>query len=116
VNIFAVIVPLPSQNKKPNWKRGEMVLPTMENKLNKKLLAKEMKAWIETQIEKNKFPCAKCKHFELAHIKGLCIACHDIESDLHRESNINCYHQYSKMDNLSLIEWIAEQNEEQKRA
>jgi len=77
-------------------------------------LKKEMSQWIQEKLEKNKFPCAKCKHFESSHIKGLCIGCHDIENDWHGENRVSCYHVYEQIDNLSLIEWVAEQKEEKK--
>lgn len=83
--------------------------------VDKGALNKETLQWIQEKLEKNKFPCAKCKHFESVHVKGLCIGCYDEEDDdIHVRSNkTSCYHVYAKMDNLSLIEWVAAYKEEE---
>ena len=76
--------------------------------LDENFLKKEMSKWIQEKLEQNKFPCATCKHFEPAHVKGLCIACHEVEDDIHRNDGVNCFHKFKQIDNLSLIEWVAE--------
>lgn len=79
---------------------------------SKDALNKELKEWRQEKVQQGKFPCKRCHHFESLHIKRMCIACHDDEID-HHDFKHSCYHSYEKMDNLSLIEWFAQNKESQ---
>jgi hypothetical protein len=80
--------------------------------VNKENLDAELFAWKQNRLEEGKFPCL-CGHFETAHVKRMCIACHgkdtDHESSVHGEGFFDsCFHEFKIMDNLTLIEWFAQ--------
>lgn len=85
--------------------------------MDQKNLDKELFQWKQARLEDGKFPC-KCGHFESTHTKRFCIACHG--DDQNHVANVHgegfpfdsCFHVYIKMDNLSVIEWIAKNKEE----
>ena len=84
--------------------------------VDKKNLEKEMFEWQQTKLEEGKFPCM-CGHFANAHVKSLCIACHGDEihsAPVHGEgfSYDSCFHPFTQMDNLTLIEWMAKNKKE----
>lgn len=80
--------------------------------VNNENLDKELFKWKQTQLEKGKFPC-KCGHLESVHVKSLCIGCHGDDehpASAHGEGWAigSCFHKFIQMDNLTLIEWCAQ--------
>jgi hypothetical protein len=81
--------------------------------MDKNALNKETLDWIQKKLEHGKLPCKKCQHFESAHVKGICVACHRAEEDETKKNKVSCYHLFKIMDNLSIIEWVAKHKDEE---
>jgi hypothetical protein len=96
-------------------KLGKVVPNITVSDLNKDKLDTELYEWKQSRLEDGKFPC-RCGHFESSHIKRMCIACHG--KDGHTESSYEddglsvkvgtCYHDFEPMDNLTIVEWMAQ--------
>jgi len=84
--------------------------------VDKKALDAELFDWKQKRLEEGKFPC-KCGHFESSHVKNLCIGCHgdpEHTASAHGEGWAvgSCFHRFSQMDNLTLIEWMVDNKQE----
>ena len=80
--------------------------------VNEKELNKELADFKQKRLEEGKFPC-KCGHFEASHVKSLCIGCHGDEehpASAHGEGWAvgSCFHLFEIMDNLTIVEWMAQ--------
>ena len=95
---------------------GKAVQFTTANKMiDDSALDKELFEWKQSQLEKGKFPCI-CGHLESMHVKNLCLGCHGEDThpaSAHGEGWAvgSCFHRFVQMDNLTLIEWVAQNKE-----
>jgi hypothetical protein len=97
-----VIFPFPKRKLKKQRGKANQFIMVNDDHLNAELFA-----WKQKKLEEGKFPC-QCGHFESSHVRGLCILCHGGDSKTDPKYGDNCWHYFKQMDNLSLIEHMAQ--------